>query len=100
MNQRAGVGRELNRLSDFVSASVVILVCAALVFCVCSTRGLTVLSDSRASRATFEVVWAHSRQLMEPWRTLLPSLRSDAELSAARSAHSQSLDRRTSIGSD
>lgn len=58
------------------------------------------MEHPRASRATFEVVWAHSRQLVEPWRTLLPSLRSDAELSAARSAHSQSFDRRTSIGSD
>jgi uncharacterized protein YbjT (DUF2867 family) len=41
------------------------------------------MEHPRASRATFEVVWAHRHETVEPWRTLLPSLKSDAELSSA-----------------
>jgi uncharacterized protein YbjT (DUF2867 family) len=42
------------------------------------------MEHPRASRATFEVVWAHRRQLMEPWSTLLSGLRSDAGHTSAR----------------
>jgi len=40
---------------------------------------VTAMEHPRASRSTFEVVWAHGRQPLEPWRELLSNLRSDAE---------------------